>query len=151
MIPSGVVRLALESPCGERKTCKVRESLSIPGLISISLNANGANRISEISFAKGSLLNPEKLLAQSIPPSSCISPLGRSFSPPLNAFAAVGALFTGADGVYGGLLTAGFGAAAGVGVVAAVAVALKRRRRRDGDVEEEGDERIATLCLELAT
>lgn len=46
-----------------------------------------------ISLANGCSDSPEKLRAQSIPPSSGVSRDGVSLSPPLNAAAAVGALF----------------------------------------------------------
>ena len=72
----------------------------------MSVRFNGAIKMSVISFANGSFDNPEKLLAQSIPPSSGRSVDGRSLSPDLNAFAAVGAPLEGAgvEGVYAGLV-----------------------------------------------
>lgn len=75
----------------------------VPGLISMSVNLNDANRTSEISLENACSDSPEKLRAQSIPPSSeGRSVGGLSFRPSLKALAADGALL--AEEAYAGFV-----------------------------------------------
>lgn len=104
----------------------------------MSANLNGANRISVISLENACSDSPEKLRAQSIPPSSKgRSVCGVSFRPSLKALAADGAALDAPPcvegGVYAGFVYAGLGGAVvvvgvdgGGAVAAAVAVEAYR-------------------------